>query len=272
MKKTFLTLFLAITGGLFYYGYTAGRKNVEVAEKRLRLPRLDPPFDRYRLVQISDIHMDRWMSYERLSHLVDLVNRQQPDLVAMTGDFVSYQVKHNAHELTRALSQLVTRDGAVAILGNHDHMSGPDRIHEVIKDSGMIDLTNRVYTLRRGNAALHLCGVDDIWARKARLDLVLRDLPEQGAAILLAHEPDFADIAAATGRFDLQLSGHSHAAQVIVPLIGPPFAPLHSHRYRVGLYDVGTMKLYVNRGLGTVTLPIRVNCPPEITVFTLESA
>ncbi len=106
----------------------------------------------------------------------------------------------------------------------------------------------------------------------SRLDKVLEALPEEGAAILLAHEPDFADESAATGRFDLQLSGHSHGGQVAIPFLGPLRLPLMGRKYPLGLYKVGRMTLYTNRGIGTVGLPVRFFARPEITVLTLTSS
>ena len=100
---------------------------------------------------------------------------------------------------------------------------------------------------------------------------MLRTLPERGAAILLAHEPDFADVSAATGRFDLQLSGHSHGGQVRVPLLKSLALPPFSHRYSSGLYEVGSMIHYTTRGLGFVNMRLRFFCRPEIAVFTLHS-
>jgi predicted MPP superfamily phosphohydrolase len=118
---------------------------------------------------------------------------------------------------------------------------------------------------------LHVAGIDDIMEGGSRLDLVLRDLPDSGAAILLAHEPDFADVSAATGRFDLQLSGHSHGGQVRVPLLMRLALPPFSQRYTSGLYRVDGMLQYTNRGLGFVDMRLRFLCRPEITVLTLRS-
>src|SRR3712207_4890513 len=106
---------------------------------------------------------------------------------------------------------------------------------------------------------------------RSRLDLVLRDLPASGAAILLAHEPDFADVAAATGRFDLQLSGHSHGGQVRVPVLGRAVLTPFSQRYTRGLHRVGGMLVYTNRGLGTVHARLRFGCRPEITAISLRA-
>jgi predicted MPP superfamily phosphohydrolase len=135
--------------------------------------------------------------------------------------------------------------------------------------SGFIHLSNRVHTLERGATRLHVAGVDSVLRRRARLDQVLAALPDDGAAILLAHEPDFAYISAATGRFGLQLSGHSHGGQIRVPVLTRYVLPHYSQRYVHGAYYAGNMLLYVNRGVGTVGLPLRFNSRPEITRFTL---
>ena len=244
---------------------------LEVTHRRLALPRLDPEFHGYRLVHISDIHMDGWMTRRRLQEIVEIANAQQPDFVAITGDFVTHSPHRYAAGLIQALRGLETKDGAAAVLGNHDHWSDPDIVRRVIHESGLADLSNRSLTLQREQACLHLAGVDAYTVGCDRLEQVLQALPEQGAAILLAHEPDFADIAAASGRFDLQLSGHSHGGQVVLPIIGAPYLPEHAEKYPDGLYYVRDMLLYTNRGLGMVHLKLRLNCRPELTVFTLEA-
>jgi predicted MPP superfamily phosphohydrolase len=118
---------------------------------------------------------------------------------------------------------------------------------------------------------LHIAGVDDVLENLADLKGVLRQLPEEGEAILLAHEPDFADISARSGRFSLQISGHTHGGQVVLPFIGPPILPPRGRKYPSGRYQINGMVQYTNRGVGTTTIEIRWNCPPEITVFNLQS-
>ena len=247
-----------------------GNDWVDVTQVQMTLPRLAPTFDAYRLVQISDFHLGTWLSYTQLEHAIDLVNQQQPDVVAITGDFVSYHAKHYYDDLVKALGKIQARDGIVAILGNHDHWSDPFVIRQVLAQTGIIDLSNDVHTLIRGNDCLHLCGVDDYMTANDHLGSVLSQLPEQGAAILLAHEPDFADISGSTGRFDLQISGHSHGGQIVFPWIGSPFLPGYARKYPSGAYQVNGMKLYTNRGLGTAEFQVRWNCRPEITAFTLH--
>lgn len=279
-RRRFLKISLATTVttalagvGSFAYAHDAEPANLEMVALDLPLPRLAPAFDGYRLVQISDIHMGTGMTIERLNHVVDMVNAQQPDAVAITGDYVTHgDIQPLLPGLIECLGKLQSHDGTFAILGNHDHWTDPDAIHNVIRRSGAVDLSNATYMLQRGDATLQLAGVDDYWERQDRLDDVLARLPGNDCAILLAHEPDFADISAATGRFDLQISGHSHGGQVRWPIINRPITlPRYSTKYPVGRYQVGTMIQYTNRGVGTIAPAVRFNCRPEITVFTLRT-
>jgi predicted MPP superfamily phosphohydrolase len=262
-----------LLGGLVYVRKVEP-EDVEVVPVSLVLPRLDDAFEGYRIAQISDIHADGWMTPGRVLSLVNLVNAEAPDLVAITGDFATYSrfrslIRH-ASTLVAPLRRLQATDGVVAVLGNHDHKTDARIVRRVLAASGVVELRNAVLTLRRGGESLYLCGVDDLKEGTPRLDRALEGLSEEGAAVLLAHEPDFADESAATGRFDLQLSGHSHGGQVGVPLLRYPFLPKLSRKYPIGLYRVGDMFLYTNRGLGAHPR-FRFNCRPEITVFTLRS-
>jgi uncharacterized protein len=248
-----------------------GLGQIEITRLELTLPRLGAAFHGYKLVQISDLHIGTWIDRTRLEWVVEMANREEPDLVAITGDFVTYDPDKFEEDLVQVLRRLKTKDGAVAILGNHDHWTDPDVIRRILRRSDLEDLSNRVITLRRGSDSLHIAGVDDVLEKLDDLETVLEQLPEDGAAILLAHEPDFVRKSAASGRFDLQLSGHSHGGQVVLPLVGPPILPPLGRKYPNGFYQVNEMQLYTNRGVGTATLRLRINCPPEIAVLTLQS-
>jgi hypothetical protein len=260
-------------------GSAAWAKRVEpgwldVENVSLVLPRLHPAFDGYRIALFSDIHMDGWMTWQRLSNVVEIVNAQQPDAVAIPGDFVTRDAGRWAPELVAALKGLKPRDVTVGSLGNHDHWTnggGSKTVRKALRDSGIVELSNTTHTIQRGKAQLHLCGVDDIWQKKNDLQQVLKKLPRDGAAILLAHEPDFADESSATGRFDLQLSGHSHGGQVRIPFFGPPIVPKFAEKYPSGQYQVGDMIQYTTRGVGNIPPRVRFNCRPEITILTLWS-
>lgn len=264
----------ALLGGLVY-AREVEPADVEVVPVSLVLPRLDERFDRYRIALVSDLHADGWMTPGRVLGLVDLVNAEEPDLIALTGDFATYSRLRSliryVPDLVAPLRRLRAPDGTLAVLGNHDHETNSQVVRYTLAAAGVTELNNTFRTVQRHGASLHLCGVDSALDGTPRLDLVLQNLSQEGAAILLAHEPDFADESAATGRFDLQLSGHSHGGQVRLPVLGSqPFLPKLGRRYTSGLYSVGGMLLYTNRGLGNHPR-FRFNCRPEITILTLRA-
>ena len=222
-------------------------------------------------MQISDIHVDKRTKKRYLNHIFHLVNQQKPDLIAITGDFVTRRQIKFLPKLEATLGKLSASDKVVGVLGNHDYWTDANKVAQVLEKNHILNLDNKVYTLKRGNSILNIAGVDDVWVGKDRLDLVLQQLPAQGAAILLAHEPDFADTSALTNRFDLQLSGHSHAGQIRLPFLSPPFLPSLGEKYYAGLYKVGKMLQYTNRGVGMTKLHLRFGSRPEITVFRLGS-
>jgi predicted MPP superfamily phosphohydrolase len=275
LKTGAIDLALLIAGGAGW-SFLIEPNLVKVEHVNLNLPRLGSEFSGIRIAQISDIHMGGWMNAERLQHIIDLVKTQKPDLFFLTGDFLIGHTFDQASEeylqnLIDILSPLAKSIPSFGVLGNHDYWTNADAVRGMMKASGMMELSNSVFTMTRGNQNFHLCGVDDIWEKHARLDDVVEQLPDDSAAILLAHEPDFADVSAETGRFDLQVSGHSHGGQVVIPLYGAPILPYLGQKYPSGLYKVGNMLQYTNRGVGMIEPAVRFNCPPEITLFILES-
>jgi len=261
-----------ILGGSCIYAYQIEPNWTEIRYVPIEMPRLAPAFQGYQIAQISDVHADSWMTRDRLQHIVKLINHLQPDAVAITGDFVTRDADVYESSLVAAFKEFTPRDFTVAVLGNHDQWTNPEVIRRILKRSNIVDLSNSVATIQRQHDSLHFAGVDDVWTQHDRLDQVLEKLPAAGAAVLLAHEPDFADTSAATGRFDLQISGHSHGGQVRLPFLGAPQLPPYSEKYPSGRYQVGSMVQYTNRGIGMVSPRVRFNCRPEITVFVLQTA
>jgi uncharacterized protein len=233
---------------------------------------LNPVFAGYKIVQLSDIHarsgiMDR----QQLEKLANLTNRQQPDLIALTGDYITDRPDLAESMLVNAFGQLRATDGVVAIMGNHDREEDNHIALERAFSKGKVNfLNNAVYAIERHGSKLNIAGVDDVYFQRADLPLTISQLPETGTNILLAHEPDFADIATATRRFSLQLSGHSHGGQIVIPLL-PRVTPLLAKKYALGLYQVAGMQLYVSPGVGTTGFAqARLNCRPEISVIVLH--
>jgi len=263
--------------GAAAWGFLIEPDRVSVETVPVKLSRLTPAFFGIRIAQISDIHMGGWMNTERLQHVIELITKQKPDILLLTGDFLlghefNSVTETNLQELIDVLSPLTRTIPSFGILGNHDYWTDANAVREMLKACSITELSNSVFSLSRGSEVLHLCGVDDIWEGAARLDEVTRQLTDDSAAILLAHEPDFADVSASTNRFDLQVSGHSHGGQIVIPLIGPPVLPHLGRKYPAGLYQVGNMYQYTNRGVGMARLPVRFNCPPEITLFVLDGS
>jgi uncharacterized protein len=248
---------------------------LQVTQVTVTLPHLSKEFDRYRIVQLSDLHMDSWMTAERLSRVVKLANQQKADLAVITGDYVTMRHSFYGPLLTPVLAELKATDGAVGILGNHDYYwDSPDTMAPFVEKAGVVMLENQVYTIRRGTAQLNIAGVKDIWTNQAQIDRMLAEtlaaLPSQGTNIMLAHEPEFVELVAATDRFDLQVSGHSHGGQVRIPFL-PKILPPMVGNYPTGLYQVRNTFQFTSRGVGTVPPRARFNCRPEIVVLELRA-
>lgn len=251
-------------------------RSLEVA-----LTRLPAAFDGFTIAQLSDFHYGH-LSSVPIRSAIEIVNHLHPDLIVLTGDFVTvlplYRRFHTAKWAVRAaepcaalLTQLRSRLGMVAILGNHDVDAGASKIVQTLNSHGIPVLRNRSTPIEQGGSRIWLCGLDSVWEGNPDMDLALRGVPSAEMVVLLVHEPDFAD-EAAYYPVDLQLSGHSHGGQIWLPGIGAPWLPLFARKYPRGLHKIGPLTLYTNMGLGTIRLPIRLNCPPEVTLFTLRSA
>lgn len=229
-------------------------------------------FHNYRIINLTDIHLGQWISPEYLNGVTDYVNSLNPDMITLTGDYVSYILEGYEDDLLDSFKKLKAKDGKFAVLGNHDHWAGADEIREILKQSDIVDLSNDVYTLEKKGEKLNISGVDSLTVGADDFDKVLEKLPNDGASILLVHEPDFAEISSKTNRFDLQMSGHSHGGQLVIPGVKTtPFRCSYSIKYPVGAYKVKNMIQYTSKGLGTNSFWLRINCKPEITQFYLKT-
>lgn len=247
-------------------------KNIDVVEIDIELENLGWNFHNYRILNLADIHLGQWINPEYLDELIDYVNTLNIDIATLTGDYFSYVIEDYLESMQNSLKKLEAADGKFGILGNHDHWMGASKVRDIFKSSDVVDLSNDVCTLKRGDEYLNLAGVDSCTVCADNLDEVLVKLRENTPSILLAHEPDFAKESSKTGRFDLQISGHSHGGQFIIPKFETtPFRGPNSTKYPVGLYKVGNMIQYTSKGLGTNSFRIRINCKPEITIITLKN-
>jgi predicted MPP superfamily phosphohydrolase len=277
-RRSFMVGAGALGAGFAGFAGTKGRHQLEITHRTFAIRDLPDSFVGMRMVQISDIHLLEFTEAWFLERVVNEVNALNPEIVLLTGDFVSrspriYQYAWKAAGLcAEILSQLKTQE-RYAILGNHEAAIGPSHVIEPLKRIGIPTLVDSYVALERGYDRVWLCGSDDA-TRVPDLGSALPPSP-RAPMILMCHEPDYADTFAKDPRFalvDLMLSGHSHGGQVRLPVAGPLILPALGRKYVEGHFQVGHTQLYVNRGIGTVGLPLRFDCPAEITHFTLTRA
>ena len=278
-RRSFLVGAGAAALGVGTFAATHGRHELEI--NRVTFPILDLPdaFVGMRLVQISDIHLREYTEISFLKHVIDQVNALEPEMVLITGDFVSRGPAPNGMAIRAAgtASELLTELKApqrVAILGNHDVAVGAETVVRELQAHGTPVLVDSYLPLERNRERLYICGSDDAGTRLPDPFLAIPAEP-RAPVIYLVHEPDYLDIFQHHPRaplVDVMLSGHSHGGQIRLPGIGPLVLPPMGKHYVQGSYRSDKIQLYVNRGIGTVGLPFRLNCPAEITHITLQRA
>lgn len=247
-----------------------------IVHQEIALRRWPTRLEGFTIALLSDFHYDSYFSVHPLRSAIRMVNGLHPELIVLAGDFVSVSffgdaaaAASAAEPCSQLLRQMQARHGLWAVMGNHDASSDPDRVTSALRSSGIQVLSNQSIPVERDGARFWLGGVDDVLDGSPDLDATLRPIPADEATVVLVHEPDYADHVA-RHPVDLQLSGHSHGGQVRLPLVRPLYLPDLARKYVWGLYKIGGLTLYTNPGLGTVGVPVRLNCPPEITMLTLR--
>ena len=269
-KSILILVVLSLCG--YIYGTKIEPNWLEIVPIELTIPQLDRAFDQFKIVQISDLHSTKFMPESRLARIIRLVNQQQPDVIAITGDIITKRSHFDPQKLQQQLIQLHSKSGTLSVLGNHDHWSRKiDLLKQTLAESNINNLDNQVYIIEKDGKQLAFAGLDDPFWGQPDLKQMISQLPDKVPAIFLVHEPDYVDKNSQTHRFALQLSGHSHGGQIRIPFITPFILPLGGQKYFAGLNQLGDTITYTNRGLGMTNLPIRIGSRPEITVFTLHS-
>ena len=276
-RRLFLARSLAATAGAVALG-TAGtgvylaNSPPRVERVPIRIPGLDPAFDGFRIVTFSDPHLSPTYGGRRFERVVEIVNAQRPDVVAIVGDLVDGSVADLRGDVA-PLADLVSEQGVFFVTGNHEYFVDTREWMRHLPTLGVDVLRNERVGLRRGAASLDLAGIDDRTAASsgvpghgADLDAALDGRDDATPVVLLAHQPVLVDQAAAAG-VDLQLSGHTHGGQLW------PFDYLIRLDQPVvdGLSRVGDTQLYVTRGAGYWGPPMRVGAAPEVTVVELRA-
>lgn len=281
-RRRFLVASTCAGAGLALYGTEIERHWIEVAQRDVFLPGLPQAFDGFRVAQLSDIHIDAYTEPFLLRNAVQRINHLKPDAVFLTGDFVTRGILPrmlavaSAWQCASLLNQLEC-PCRYAILGNHDVLVSRDFVKEALIESAITVLDNAYVPIERGGARFWLAGLDDpvegFPDPGSAIPVSIRNLAHE-PVVLLCHAPDYVDdlLAMPEGRaVSLMLSGHTHGGQVRMPFAAPLTLPPLGRKYVEGWFRFGNLQLYVNRGLGTVGIPVRFDCPPEITLFTLRS-
>jgi predicted MPP superfamily phosphohydrolase len=247
-----------------------------IVRQEIALRRWPARLEGFTIALLSDFHYDPYFSVHPLRSSIAMVNGLHAEMIVLTGDFVSSPLFGDpaagaaaAEPCAQLLRQMQAPHGSWAVMGNHDCFTDPDRVTSALRAQGIQVLVNQSVPIERDGARFWLSGVDDVLVGTADLDATLHNIHTDDAVVLLAHEPDYADHVA-RHPIDLQLSGHSHGGQVRPPFVRPLYLPELARKYIWGLYKIGGLTLYTNPGLGTVGVPVRWNCPPEITLLTLR--
>ena len=240
-----------------------------VERHTIALRRLPRALDGFRIVHLSDIHHSPFTGSGQVKQAIETANSLEPDLIALTGDYVSHEKSYIA-PCAELLGRLRARWGVYAVLGNHDHWTDAPLITDLFRLAGIRVLINEGMRFEQKGAAFWLAGVDDTMVGQEDLPLALAGSRADEMKLLLAHNPVILRRAARAG-VDLVLSGHTHGGQVAWrserSASGRP-----RRRLLKGLGRQGNTQIYVTRGLGTVVLPIRYGCPPEVSLLELRCA
>ena len=262
-----------VLGGTGSYGYGSllerHRLTVERHEVSVSLGTRAPR--KLRAVSLTDFHFDPLHEEDFIAECVKLTNGLQPDLVLLTGDYITSSSRRFG-DFAAVLGGLRPACGVFACLGNHDHWDHPERIAAALRRNQVEVLQNQHTRVACGGAQIILTGLQSAWGGMPDWGVAGRGVKPDERVLALVHEPDFADTLSLDGRIAMQFSGHTHGGQIRLPGIGALRLPSWGKRYQAGFYDVRRLRLHVNRGVGTIRHHVRFLCPPEIACFDITNS
>ena len=262
------------------YAYAFEPRWLETNRHTVKLAKLPPAFAGTRIVQLSDLHHSEFLGREHLEEVLESTMAEKPDLVLITGDFVTgflgnvkaFRRKTGdffLRELAEVFRKVKAPLGVWGCPGNHDFWYGYSTVKRFLRQSGVHLLRDEHVRLSRQNQSIVLVGLTDLWSEPIRWRRALRRTSKKECRLVMMHNPDSFSQAV---RFDLDfvMCGHTHGGQISLPFIGPPILPIANRAFVQGWFrDRGT-QMYVNRGIGVIGIPIRFNARPEIAVFELQ--
>lgn len=275
LKKVGLAALGSIAAGGTAYPFLEA-KWCRLARQTIVLPKLRPVFRGTTVALLADVHHGLFVPLAYIRQVVAMTNSLQPDLVVLAGDYVHRHESYIAPGIEE-LGKLKAKLGRFAVRGNHDnhgYETHDNHSYETLSraalaDAKLPDLNNRGVWIERGGSRLRICGIGDLWTDRQDLRAALGDANSRDAVVLLSHNPDFVE-EIRDARVGLVLSGHTHGGQVIVPGVGAPIVPSrYGQKYLYGLVQGPCCRVFVTRGVGTISPPVRVLCRPEVALITL---
>jgi predicted MPP superfamily phosphohydrolase len=268
-RRGFLATAASLTTGALVYGFLGEPRHIRTTTIEVGISDLPAGWDGLRILHLSDFHRGRHVSEEQIAKAGRIARGLSADLVVLTGDFVTGSATFIGSCL-EALGRIPSPLGTFAVLGNHDWWTGAGLITETLQEAGIHVLSNAAVRLGSSREPLWLLGVEDLWSPVFSLNEAVHAVEQTGTRILLCHNPDVLPRAARQG-IDLVLSGHTHGGQVCLPGIGALLLPIQGDRRLArGLHRQGDTQIFVTTGIGLVSPPIRINCPPEVALITLR--
>ena len=269
-RRSFLKLALS-TGAVVLVGsypIFIERNLVQLNRYKIPIPNLPLSFHGFTLAHLTDVHLGALVSPSFVEEIVHRANRLNTDIIVCTGDYVHQ--RNTIEEIDKVwpvLSKLTARYGVYSVLGNHDHWADTARSLYWLERSGQ-NIRHQCKPIYKGRERILLGGAGDFWEDELKINEAFSCSDQDDCKILLSHNPDSVDTDFQTP-LSLVLSGHTHGGQVVLPFLGARRLPVENKAYSSGLISTPKTPLFISRGIGWSTLPVRFNCYPEIAVLEL---
>lgn len=267
-NKRFLLIFFLISGLLLLYTFIEPYW-LELKETNIVNKDLPASFENVKIVFVSDIHHGLFFSRARVRNLVQEVNKLNPDIILLGGDYVQGDPKY-IQPCFKELKNLKAAIGKFGVLGNHDHWESAELTRKFAGEANIRLLDNKAEWVYKNGERIKIGGVGDVFEDIQDINPTTSDAGDRDFVILLSHNPDYAE-EIKTHNVDLVLSGHTHGGQVTLFGLWAPVLPIENKKYRTGLVDTGYTKVIVSNGVGTITPPVRFFARPQINLIRLKS-
>ncbi|MEK6759564.1 MAG: metallophosphoesterase [Deltaproteobacteria bacterium] len=274
-RRGFFKAGILLGGAVAIEGFVIEPEKIRVEKVSVPIAGLGAGLDGFTICQITDIHHSHTVSLDYIEGVIRMANSLEPDMMALTGDYIDMDREYMG-PVIRCLSDLKARHGSIAVMGNHDYFIGREYSKDVISSNSIPLLENSHTIIEYGGSRLCVAGVTDLLEDTPDAGAALAGVPADIPRVLLSHHPDYSERIDTGLRVDLILSGHTHGGQVRLPFGIAPIVPsAFGQKYSGGLVSLGRdegTKVYVSRGIGVSMIPVRFNCPPEITLIRLTAA